>query len=579
MGQHRFWDNSLDTSHQPGARRATTNTMAERRPVSMSNGTQAAPLRGYSIIFGVIMIVYGFIIRSGALTELLKYLHTHKAADLQMTLCFVLGGIGIVVGVVNPLRDPGDTILDTYVLKPAPGVLFLMLLAMAIRWYLEPIVGIWSKAATPTLGFNFANIFNLNYVVLSIIVGIVMTNTIGIPGFAAQGVKTAWFVLKMGVITLGARYSLAELANLGQLSIWMIGFFVIGTVFVVLWLGKLFNTPHSMTGVLSSGMGLCGVSATVACAPVVKAKSHEMAYTIGTILLWGVGCMFLFPTVGKIIGMNPTQFGAWAGTGILNSAQVAAAALAFNAVDIKTLKVAEIFNITRVLFLPLIVLILAYWFGKVSEEGAGRKLSMKEVLIDKFPLFVLGFILMFVLSSTGVFGPPEHYKGKYLDFSYNQRSELTPEELEVLGAFMAKPEDLKKLTSNEIATLKDLRKQRQIAGDYSQRNDKKAFFAMGKERMVTIQSILAAKKINDKKVTSALEHGIAQVHKKSKTIVVLTDLMIWFFAYGLIGLGMQITRQAIMQAGGMPLVIGAISGTLKAGLSLIIVLLLIKEMV
>lgn len=545
----------------------------------MGNGAQATSPRGYSIIFGVIMIAYGLIIRSGALTGLLKYLHTHKDADLQMTLCFVLGGIGIAVGLLNLLREPQDTIVDNYILKPAPGVLFLLLLAMVIRWYLEPIVDIWSKAAAPTLGFNFAKIFNLNYVVLGIIVGIVMTNTIGIPSFAAQGVKTARFVLKMGVITLGARYSLAELANLGQVSIWMIGFFVIGTVFVVLWLGKLLSTPHSMTGVLSAGMGVCGVSATVACAPVVKAKSHEMAYTIGTILLWGVGCMFLFPTIGKIIGMNPTQFGAWAGTGILNSAQVAAAALAFNAVDIKTLKVAEIFNITRVLFLPIVVLILAYWFSKVSEEGAGRKLSIKEVLIDKFPLFVLGFILMFVLSSTGVFGPPEHYKGKYLDFSYNQRSELTPEELEVLGAFLANPEGLKKLTDTELATLKDLHKQRQLAGKYSERNDKKAFHAKGKERMVAIQSILAAKKIKDKKVTQALKHSIKQVHKKSKTVVVLTDLMIWFFAYGLIGLGMQITRQAVMQAGGMPLVIGAISGTLKAVLSLIVVLMLIKDLV
>ena len=86
-------------------------------------------------------------------------------------------------------------------------------------------------------------------------------------------------------------------------------------------------------------------------------------------------------------------------------------------------------------------------------------------------------------------------------------------------------------------------------------------------------------KIKDKKVTAAIKHGIKQVHKKSKTVTVLTSLMIWFFAYGLIGLGMQITAAAIMQAGGAPLVMGVISGTLKAVLSLIVVLLLIKDMV
>jgi uncharacterized integral membrane protein (TIGR00698 family) len=545
----------------------------------MSNGANDAAPRGWSIIFGAILIAYGFLIKTGTLDALLRYLHTHKSADLQVTLCFVLGGIGIAVGIINLIRPPKDTIVDNFILKPAPGVLFLVLLAMIIRWYFEPLVHMWSTAAAPTLGFKFHKIFNLNYVVLGIIVGIVLTNTMGIPKFAAQGVKTARFVLKMGVITLGARYSIAELANLGQVSIWMIGFFVLGTVFLVLWLGKLFQTPHSMTGVLSSGMGVCGVSATVACAPVVKAKSHEMAYTIGTILLWGVGCMFLFPTVGKIIGMTPTQFGAWAGTGILNSAQVAAAALAFNAVDIKTLKVAEIFNITRVLFLPIIVLVLAYWYNRVSEEGVGHKLSMKEVFIDKFPLFVIGFILMFALSSSGVFGPPEHYKGKYLDFSYNQRTELTPEELDVVGKFVAGPENLKGLTDKEKEALTNLHKQRQIAGEYADRKNQQAFRDKGKERMITLQGLLAAKKIKDKEVVSAVKHGVKQVHKKSKTVVVLTSLMIWFFAYGLIGLGMQITKQAVMQAGGMPLVIGAISGTIKAVLSLIVVLLLIKDLV
>jgi len=58
------------------------------------------------------------------------------------------------------------------------------------------------------------------------------------------------------------------------------------------------------------------------------------------------------------------QFGAWAGTGILNSAQVAGAALAYQPDGIETLKVAEIFNITRVLVLPIIVLWLALWYVK-----------------------------------------------------------------------------------------------------------------------------------------------------------------------------------------------------------------------
>ncbi|MBL0715158.1 MAG: putative sulfate exporter family transporter [Desulfosarcina sp.] len=525
-----------------------------------------------------ILLIYGYIVSTGALLPLLQTLKSHKAMDLMITMSYILGAIGLVGAIVNSVRPPQKTILDRFILEPLAGVLFLLLLAMAIRWYLEPLVKIMSANLVPVLGFKIYKVLNLNYVVLGILVGVLITNTVGIPGFAAAGVKTARFVLKMGVIMLGARYSFAELAKLGVYSIWLIGFFVLGTVFMVLWLGGMFKQPKSMTGVLSAGMGVCGVSATVAVAPVVKAKSEEMAYTIGTILSFGIICMFVFPTVGKMVGMNPVQFGAWAGTGILNSAQVAAAALAFNAVDIKTLKVAEIFNITRVLFLPVIVLVLATWYGKET----GQKLSFKTVVIDKFPIFILGFLLLFIMSSMGLFSPPSHYKGKFIDVSYNDRTRITDEEWKSLDTAVQAGE-IKGLDETQKAAVENLLEQHQIAGNFDDRNNKAVFDQVGRGRMFALESTMAA--VKAKTVTmpgdakGAIKHAIKQVHKKSKTVTTLTDCMIWFFAFGLIGLGMQITRKAITQAGGYPLVMGVISGVTKAVLSFFVVLWLVKDVV
>ncbi|MCG8689102.1 MAG: putative sulfate exporter family transporter [Desulfobacterales bacterium] len=531
-----------------------------------------------TIIMGVSLIVYGLIVNTGALLGTMKYLNTHKSMDLQVMMSLILGGLALAGAIINSAKKPGDSLFDRFFLQPLGGVIMILVMAMAIRWYLEPLVKIMSSSLQPVLGFKIYKVLNLNYVVLGILAGVVLTNTYGIPKFAESGVKCARFVLKMGVIMLGARYSFAELAKLGVYSVWLIGFFVLGTVFMVLWLGNLFKQPKSMTGVLSAGMGVCGVSATVAVAPVVKAKSTEMAYTIGTILSFGIICMFIFPTIGKLAGMNPVQFGAWAGTGILNSAQVAAAALAFNAVDIKTLKVAEIFNITRVLFLPIIVLVLATWFGKES----GHKLSFKTVVIDKFPIFILGFLILFGMSSTGLFSPPGHYKGKYIDVSYNDRTQVTTEEWEVLNKAMAAGE-FSALNADQMAAVKDLIEQRQIAGNYEERSDKAQFDKVGRARMTQLEGVLAAAKAKtitlSADVKSAIKHAVKQVHKKSKTVVTLTDFMIWFFAFGLIGLGMQITKKSITQAGGWPIVMGAISGTTKAVLSFFVVLWLVKDVV
>lgn len=540
----------------------------------MANVQENKPL----FIISGMMILYALIAGSGALHPIMKFLHTAKTADLQVTMGFVIGGIGLLGALINSVRKPGNTVIDRFVLQPLGGILMILLIAMAIRWYVEPVVKLISHSLQPVLGFKIYKVLNLNYVILGLLAGVLITNTYGIPKFAQAGVKCARFVLKMGVIMLGARYSFAELAKLGTYSIFLVGGFVLGTVFFVLWLGNLFKQPKTMTGVLSAGMGVCGVSATVAVAPVVKAKSEEMAYTIGTILSFGIICMFVFPTIGHIAGMNPVQFGAWAGTGILNSAQVAAAALAFNAVDIKTLKVAEIFNITRVLFLPIIVLVLATWFGKQS----GKKLTFKEVVIDKFPIFILGFLLLFAMSSMGLFSPPTHYKGKFIDFSYNERTQITEKEWETLDKALQTGQ-FAGLNENQLAAVQDLVKQRQIAGNYESRTDKKQFYKQGEQRMFKLEAILAAAKAKaislPKDTQHAIKHAIKQVHKKSKTVTTLTDCMIWFFAFGLIGLGMQITKKAIFQAGGWPLVIGVISGVTKATLSFFVVLWLVKDVV
>ncbi len=530
------------------------------------------------IIMGGLLLIYGLIVNTGVLLPTMKYLSTHKTMDLQVLLSFIIGGLALGGAIINSVKKPGNSIFDRFFLQPIGGIVLILIMAMAIRWYLEPLVKIMSSSLAPVLGFKVYKVLNLNYVVLGILAGVILTNSYGIPKFAEAGVKCARFVLKMGVIMLGARYSFAELAKLGVYSVWLIGFFVLGTVFMVLWLGNLFKQPKSMTGVLSAGMGVCGVSATVAVAPVVKAKSAEMAYTIGTILSFGIICMFIFPTIGKLVGMSPVQFGAWAGTGILNSAQVAAAALAFNAVDIETLKVAEIFNITRVLFLPVIVLVLATWFGKET----GQKLSFKSVVIDKFPMFIVGFLILFAMSSTGIFSPPSHYKGKYIDVSYNDRTQVTPEEWETLNAAKTAGE-FSSLNPEQLAAVTDLIEQHQIAGNYDERNNKKIFDQVGRARMTQLQGVLAGAKAKtltiSKDVKSAIGHAVKQVHKKSKTVVTLTDFMIWFFAFGLIGLGMQITKKSITQAGGWPIVMGVIAGTTKATLSFFVVLWLVKDVV
>ncbi len=448
-----------------------------------------------------------------------------------------------------------------YYLSTIAGAMFILLITMLVRWFLAPEVAVVSKSMGEIggTGKHLHTILGLNYVVLGILTGIIVVNVFRIPHWAKNGVRLSRLGLKTGVILLGTLYSAAELRNLGALSIVMIGFFVLGSVGLVLWLGARMKIPSSMGGVLSAGMGVCGVSATVASAPVVQAKSIEIAYTIGTILLWGVICMFVFPMVGHLLGMSHVQFGAWAGTGILNSAQVAGAALAYQPDGIETLKVAEIFNITRVLILPIIVLWLAIWYVK-KEDVVSTRVNVGKVMFGKFPVFVLGFILLFALSTTGMFAPANHYKGKY--FGNTAATGFDEENL-------LRPGEIALLTSEAD---KVQRQDREQALQRLVEHGK----VMSIEDDDTLRGLVNAGVLS-KKASRVLRKSHKAVRHTANKIKAFRNWITWLFAFGLVGLGMQITVSAMRQAGGQPAVIGGIVGLVKAVLSLVVVMLLISE--
>ena len=520
----------------------------------------------WTLVMGLIMVAYAYAVQSGVMAGIIKYLGTDRHTREMLILGYSFGGIAIVVGLWQLVAKTAEGHVDYY-LSTVGGLTFIMLVAFIVKWGLDPQMGQWGKAAQSTLGFNFASVLNLNYVVMGILAGIVIVNVFKVPAWAEHGVRLSRLGLKTGVILLGTLYSLAELAQLGKLSVVLIGIFVLGSVGVVLWFGARRGLPNSMTGVLSAGVGVCGVSAAVASAPVVHAKSTEIAYTIGTILLFGVLCMFIFPIVGKAMGMGHIQFGAWAGTGILNSAQVAGAALAFQPNGIETLKVAEIFNITRVLFLPIIVLWLALWY--VKREAGAQQVDLVHVVFSKFPLFVLGFILMFALSSTGIFAPARHYQGAYFDNSEK---------------VLVKTDKEGKVHSKLLAD-KDLDTLKAEAGKIT-RQDQQAALArlienkklMSIEDDDTLRGVVNAKTLS-KAGNDVLVKAHRAVRHTAPKIAMFRDLIAWFFTFGLVGLGMQITMASIKQAGGQPLVIGSIVGVIKAVGSLIVVLLMVSESV
>ena len=289
-----------------------------------------------------------------------------------------------------------------------PGLALIIVTMIVIRLWIEPWMG--DAVILGQKGW-LIKVTHLNYILLGIICGMLYRNVLfggTMPAIFVDGFKLSRLMIKTGIIMLGSLYTFSAIVQLGAMAIFLIGGFVILTIVMVLWLGKLFKLDRSMTGVMANALSICGVSAAVATAPAVEAKASHVAYAIATILGFGIVTMFISPFIGHALNLTDLQYGAWIGTGILNSGQVLAAALAFNpnVAPGTAVSVAEIWNIMRVISIPFAVFAVTvwYWAGKDNADSAGKQKGLGTLLVEKFPVFVIGFMVMVFFTSMGAFG-------------------------------------------------------------------------------------------------------------------------------------------------------------------------------
>ena len=140
-------------------------------------------------------------------------------------------------------------------------------------------------------------------------------------------------------------------------------------------LGRLAGTTGPLSTLISFGTAICGGSAIAAMAPVVKAKSDEIAVSLATVFTLNAAALVLFPAVGHFLHLDQGQFGLWAGLAIHDTSSVVGAASAYGP---EALALATTVKLTRALWIMPCVLLAAL-------------LSRSDQKV-KFPLFIAGFV-------------------------------------------------------------------------------------------------------------------------------------------------------------------------------------------
>ena len=243
---------------------------------------------------------------------------------------------------------------------------------------------------------------NIEYVLWAILIGLLISNTVGIPQAFRPGLATYEFWLKAGIVLLGSRFILGDVLKLGGVSLVLVAIEITVSLLFMTALGKAFHLSPKLTDLLAIGSSICGVSAIIAAQGAIDADEEDSSYAIAAVLALGAVALFTFPLIGHALGMSDTAYGIWAGLGVDNTAEATAAGALFS--DAAG-KVAVLAKTARNAMIGFVVLGYAiHWARKQHTAGVTNKAAF---LWQKFPKFVLGFLLISALATIKAFSGPQ----------------------------------------------------------------------------------------------------------------------------------------------------------------------------
>ena len=234
---------------------------------------------------------------------------------------------------------------------------------------------------------------------IAILMGIILGNIFKMrEGFLLGLDFTQKYILKLGIICLGIQLKPFEFLKFGTVAIPLIIVCIISVLVVIKLLIKKLKISTKMAYLISIGSTVCGTTAIMATAPIIKANKGEVAYAIANITVFGIISMLIYPYFANIyFNGDPMYVGLFLGTAIHETSQVAAAGLIydqqFNSPE--TLNVATVTKLIRNTFLIIMIPLFAYLFNRNKTKKNNYS------ILDIFPYFVLGFIGMIIFRNIG----------------------------------------------------------------------------------------------------------------------------------------------------------------------------------
>lgn len=276
-----------------------------------------------------------------------------------------------------------------------PGVILALVLAFGGQ-YLSQLIGVtW-------MGLPKSPI---SAIMMAILLGILIRNTINLPPTFQAGIRFGLVrVLRLGIVLLGIRLSLAQAGAIGLKSLPVIIGAVTAALLIVTYLSRKLGLSSKLGTLLAVGTSICGATAIVATAPTIAARDEEVSYAVACITLFGIVAMLVYPFAAHwLFSGEPFAIGLFLGTSVHETAQVAGAGLVYQQFydNPRALDVATVAKLVRNLGMLVVIPLMSIIYHRNSSDG-----SEAPKWWTMIPLFVVGFACMSLIRTVGDMGDP-----------------------------------------------------------------------------------------------------------------------------------------------------------------------------
>jgi len=234
------------------------------------------------------------------------------------------------------------------------------------------------------------NAYGLGYAFWALLIGLLISNTIGTPKWLMAGAKTELYI-KTGLVLLGAEILFSKILQLGGPGLF-VAWLVTPTVIIFMYLFgtrvlKMVSKP--LTIIIAAATSVCGVSAAIATAAACRAKKEELTLAVGMTLIFTVLMMVFMPMAIKWVGLDYIIGAAWMGGTIDATGAVVAAG---SMLGPEAEQVAAVVKMIQNILIGLLAFVVAvFWVTKVDRDPHGPRPNAMEIWY-RFPKFVVGFI-------------------------------------------------------------------------------------------------------------------------------------------------------------------------------------------